>query len=302
MKIQTERKTGFSSSKILAVMGQNPFRSPYEQWLIDTKQMTPEFTESSMQKINMGHLMEPVIKKAVEERIGKELTLDKNRYMHDDYDFLTIEFDALDKEEGIVYEFKNTEHDEAHIRNMYYPQVQSAMAITGYNKARICFLRNGWNLQMIDIERDENFIEHMIKVGQYYITCVRDMMPPDEDHIADLVAPIEFFQTEEPEDIPDIDLDAEDRKLLIEWAETKTQLAELKQQESALRGHFADKYGRYADPYVTFTNKSYKRQGGFDMERLMYDYPDIDFEQYRKPGSSYQRQTVRIIGGKDIEI
>jgi predicted phage-related endonuclease len=302
MKIQTERKTGFSSSKILAVMGQNPFRSPYEQWLIDTKQMTPEFTESSMQKINMGHLMEPVIKKAVEARIGKELTLDKNRYMHDDYDFMTIEFDALDKEEGIVYEFKNTEHDEAHIRNMYYPQVQSAMAITGYNKARICFLRNGWNLQMIDIERDENFIEHMIKVGEYYITCVRDMMPPDEDYIAELVAPIEFFQTEEPEEIPDIDLDAEDRKLLIEWAETKTQLAELKQQESALRGHFADKYGRYADQYVTFTNKAYKRQGGFDMERLMYDYPDIDFEQYRKPGSSYQRQTVRIIGGKDIEI
>lgn len=283
-------------------MGQNPFRSPYEQWLIDTKQMKPEFTESSMQKINMGHLMEPVIKQAVEERIGKELTLDKNRYMHDDYDFLTIEFDALDNEEGIVYEFKNTEHDEEHIRNMYYPQVQSAMAITGYNKARICFLRNGWNLQMIDIERDENFIEHMIKVGQYYITCVRDMMPPDEDHIADLVAPIEFFQTEEPEEVPALELDDEDRKLLIEWAETKNQLSELKQQEAALRGHFSDKYGKYADPYVTFTNKSYKRQGGFDMERLMYDYPDIDFEQYRKPGSSYQRQTVRIIGSKDIEI
>jgi len=302
MKIQTERKTGFSSSKILAVMGQNPYRSPYEQWLIDTKQLTPEFTDSSMQKINMGHLMEPVIKQLVEERIGKELTLDKNRYMHDDYDFLTIEFDALDKEEGIVYEFKNTEHDKEHILNMYYPQVQSAMAITGYQKARICFLKNGWNLQMVDVERDENFIEHMIKVGEYYITCVRDMMPPDDAVIADLVAPINFFEAEEPEEVPELDLEEADRNLLVEWAATKEEITKLKNQEAALRGHFADKYGKYADNYITFSNKTYQRAGGYDIERLKYDYPDIDFEHYRKPGSSYKRQMVRIIGSKDIEI
>src|SRR6056300_308721 len=103
MKVQTERKTGFSSSKILAVMGFNPFRTATEQWLIDTKQMTVEMTESGLQKTKMGNLMEPVIKQAVETEIGKELYLTKDRYMHDDYDFLTIEFDALDTEEKILY-------------------------------------------------------------------------------------------------------------------------------------------------------------------------------------------------------
>ena len=70
MILQTERKTGFSSSKILAVMGYNRFRTPTEQWLIDTKQMTVEMTESGLQKTKMGNTMEPIIKQLVEEEIG----------------------------------------------------------------------------------------------------------------------------------------------------------------------------------------------------------------------------------------
>ena len=125
---------------------------------------------------------------------------------------------------------------------------------------------------------------------------------PDEDVIAELVAPIDFFEAEEPEEVPELDLDAEDRNLLLEWATTKKEIANLRNQEAALRGHFADKYGKYADNYITFTNKTYKRAGNYDIEKLKYDYPDIDFEKYRRPGRSYKRQMVRIIGSKDIEI
>ncbi len=42
------------------------------------------------------------------------------------------------------------------------------------------------------------------------------MMPPDEDAIAELVAPIDFFESEEPEEVPELDLDDEDRNLLLE--------------------------------------------------------------------------------------
>lgn len=147
MILQTERKTGFSSSKILAVMGYNRFRTATEQWLIDTKQMTVEMTESGLQKTKMGNTMEPIIKQLVEEEIGKPLYVTKDRWRHNDYDFLTIEFDALDQDEEIVYEFKNTEHDEDFLIQMYYPQVQSAMAITGYNKAKICYLKTAGRLE-----------------------------------------------------------------------------------------------------------------------------------------------------------
>ena len=304
MILQTERKTGFSSSKVLAVMGYNRFRTATEQWLVDTKQMTVEMTESGLQKTKMGNTMEPIIKELVEDAIGKPLYVTKERWMHNDYDFLTIEFDALDQEEGIVYEFKNTEHDEDYLIQMYYPQVQSAMAISGYNKAKICYLKNGWALGMIDIDRDENFIEHMIKVGEYYIGCVRNMTPPDEGYIAELVAPIEFFKQYEREPAERLDLDKEEIDLLYEWADIKKQINELQDKENALKGVFADKYGKFNDGDVVYSNVESVRKGGYDIERLKYDYPDIDLEQYRKRDSVYQRQMLKVkkSGSGDIEI
>jgi predicted phage-related endonuclease len=305
MKVQTERKTGFSSSKILAVMGYNPFRTATEQWLIDTKQMTVEMTESGLQKTKMGNLMEPIIKQAVEDEIGKELYFTKERYMHDDYDFLTIEFDALDTEEEIVYEFKNTEYDEDHLIDMYYPQVQSAMAITGYKKAKICYLKDGWRLGMIDVERDENFIEHMIKVGAYYIECVRNMVAPDESYIAELVAPIDFFKQYEKTPPEILDLEKKDVELLYEWADLKKQIAQLQTEEERIKGDFAEKYGKFSDGDVTYTNQEYSKKGGYDMQRLKYDYPDIDFEAYRKKDSTYKRQMLKVKhkpGSEDIII
>ena len=304
MILQTERKTGFSSSKILAVMGYNRFRTATEQWLIDTKQMTVEMTESGLQKTKMGNTMEPIIKQLVEEEIGKPLYVTKDRWRHNDYDFLTIEFDALDQDEQIVYEFKNTEHDEDFLIQMYYPQVQSAMAITGYNKAKICYLKNGWALGMIDIDRDENFIEHMIKVGEYYIGCVRNMTAPDEGYIAELVDPIQFFKQYEKEPAEVLDLDKSEIDLLYDWADLKKRIAELEDEENKLKGIFADKYGKFRNGDVTYSNVESVRKGGYDIERLKYDYPDIDFEQYRKRDSVYQRQMLKVkkSGSGDIQI
>jgi predicted phage-related endonuclease len=305
MKVQTERKTGFSSSKILAVMGFNPFRTAKEQWLIDTKQMEVEMTESGMQKTKMGNMMEPVIKKAVEDAIGKELLLTKDRYMHDDYDFLTIEFDALDPENKIVYEFKNTEYDEDHLLDMYYPQVQSAMAISGYNRAKICYLKDGWKLGMIDVPRDENFIEHMIKVGSYYIQCVRNMVEPDEAYIAELVAPIHFFKKYEKAPVENLTLTKDEIDLLHDWADLKHKIGQLEIEEERIKGDFAEKFGRFDNGGVVYTNQAYSKKGAYDMERLKYDYPDIDFEKYRKKDTTYKRQMLKIRNGfisEEIEI
>ena len=41
------------------------------------------------------------------------------------------------------------------------------------------------------------------------------------------------------------------------------------------------------------------------MERLKYDYPDIDFEKYRKKDSTYKRQMLKVrtkYVSEDIEI
>jgi hypothetical protein len=180
---------------------------------------------------------------------------------------------------------------------MYYPQVQSAMAITGYDLAKICYLKDGWKLGMIDVPRDENFIEHMIKVGAYYIQCVRNMIEPDASYIAELVEPIHFFKKYEKAPVENITLTKDEIDLLHEWADLKHKIGQLEIEEARIKGDFAEKFGRFDNGGVVYTNQEYSKKGAYDMERLKYDYPDIDFEKYRKKDTTYKRQMLKIRNG-----
>lgn len=295
MKQITQPKTSVSSSKIASILNKSHFRGVYEQWLLDTKQKEPTFTATSMQKMEMGTRLEPVIKGAIENHFGIELTVDKNRYHHDEKDYYTIEFDALDYGNKVVYEFKNTEMEEKHLLAQYYPQVQFAMYIVGWDLARICYLRNGWDLGFVEIKRDENFIEHMVKACDYYWTCLRDRVEPNEAIIDEIVENIEFYNDLEKREGLDVEAEFEDDDidLLHEWGKLKKQINELEIEEARIKGHFAEKWGKYKDDHINYSNLEFVREGGYDMKALQKDHPEIDFNLYKKPNSTYKRQVLK---------
>ena len=249
----------------------------------------------------MGTKLEPIIKELVEEHFGIELTVDKTHYMHDDYDYFRLEFDALDYKNKIIYEFKNTEQDEEHLLENYYPQVQFAMFISGWDTARICYLRNGWDLGFVEVERDENFIENMVEAGKYYWTCVRDVVEPDLDKLDAIAAEIDFYRERQPREIEEIAIADKDLELLHKWGKIKREIDLLQIEESRMKGYFADKWGKYKDDQINYSNAEYTRLGNYDISALKKDYPDIDFEAYRKPGSKYQRQTLKY-KAKEVKI
>ena len=293
MKPVTEPRTSVSSSKIAAILGHSHFNSIHTQWLYDTKQRQPSFTATARQKMGLGTKLEPIIKELVEEHLGVTITVDKTHYMHDDYDFFRVEFDGLDYENEIVYEFKNTEMDEDILREQYYPQVQFAMFISGFGKARLCYLRSGWDLGYVDIERDENFIENMVKAGKYYWECVRDVVPPDEEYLESIAADIDFYKQFEKEEAEPVEMSDEEVKLLHEWGELKRKINDLQIEEARYKGMFIDKPGTFKDDTINYSNKDYERKGQYDIVALKKDFPDIDFEQYRKRSSSYTKQTLK---------
>ena len=295
MKEVTLRRTNVSSSKISAILNKNRFRDVVQQWLLDTKQEQAEFTATARQKMDMGTLIEPVIKSAIDNHFGIELTVDKRRYHHDDYDFFTVEFDALDYENKVVYEFKNTEMDEGHLLEQYYPQVQFAMYIIGWDKARICYLRNGWDLGYVEVDRDENFIEHMVEAGKYYWNCLSTVTEPKHEIVDEIAAKITFYQELEKREGVDVEaeLNEEDVKLLHEWGKLKRQINQMQIEEARIKGHFADKWGKYKDEHINYSNVEYSREGGLDIRALEKDHPEIDFSQYKKPGTTYTRQVLK---------
>ena len=295
MRVAEKRRTGVSSSKISAILNRNRYRDVTEQWMLDTKRKKPQFTNTSKQKMNMGTKMEHVIKDLVEDHFGIALTVDKNRYIDDHRDYMSIEFDALDYRNKTVYEFKNTEMDEHHIYETYYSQVQFAMYMIGWDKARICYLRNGWDLGYVDVPRDENFIEHMLDAASKYHHCLTTDTLPVPEEFDEIANKIDFYRNldnlqsaTEPADLTLDEIEA-----LYQWAETRKELDKLKIEDARFKGQFADKFGKYKDERLTYSQGEYVRKGGYDLNLLKKDYPNIDFEKYRKPDSKYTRQMLK---------
>lgn len=303
MKKVKDFKTGVSSSKISAILNKSKYRSVVDQYLYDTKQKKDSFTESARQKMSIGTLMEPLIMGLVQEYFDVDLTVDKNRYCHDDYKYMTIEFDALDYDNEVVYEFKNTEMDEDHLYNTYYPQVQFAMFMIGWKKARICYLRNGWELGYLDVKRDENFIQHMVNAAILYYQHMSNLEEPNPEDFDKISDKIDFYKERELKNTKTpVNLTEEEIQELHKWADIKKEINKLKIEEERIKGKFSDKFGKYEDDYVNFQSGEYIRKGSLDIAALKHDYKNIDFDKYQKPENKYVRQTLRFKQQKEDEI
>jgi hypothetical protein len=295
MRVVEIPKTSVTSSKISAILNRSKYRDVLAQYRIDTKQEEPSFPESAKRKMNMGTMMEPIIAQAAIEFFDQPLVVDKERYMHDDNQFFRVEFDALDYKNHIVYEFKNTEQNEDNLYETYYPQVQLAMYVIGWDKARIVYLRNGWELGYIEVDRDDNFIEHMITAGKYYYECLTTLTEPDPVFIDEIAGNINFYQQQDERQGIDVEaeLTAEDVEKLYEWGKLKKEIQTLEIEEARMKGYFADKYGKFKDENISYSNAEYVRKGNIDLKKLKIDYPEINLEEYRQADTKYQRQTLK---------
>lgn len=297
MKKILTKQVGVSSSKMDAILNKSKYRTALEQYLLDTKQITETMTETSRRKVEMGKIMEPIIKDLCEKAFNVVLTIDKERYCHDELPRFTIEFDALDYENHVIYEFKNTEKDEKSIRQSYYAQVQFAMFIRNWHKARICFLRNGWDLNYIDIDRDDNFIEHMVEVGKYYIECLDNLIEPDLEYIDSIADKINFYRGE-ANTLKGVgvslDLTQDDIDLLYQWKDIKSQIDLLEYEEQKIKGILSEKYGKYSDSAISYSNVETIREGGINIKELLKDHPEIDIRQYQKDDTKFARQVLRM--------
>lgn len=296
------RRTGVSSSKMDAILNKSKYKTVTEQYLLDTKQIQETVTEVGRQKMEMGKVMEPIIKDLVEKSFNVKLTVDKNRYQHEIHEMFSIEFDALDWQNKVVYEFKNTEKDESIILDTYYAQVQFAMFMIGWDCAKICYLRNGWELGYIDVKRDQNFIDNMEVVGSYYAKCLKNKQEPDPEYIDSITANITFYHNKD-RGLKGagvvLDLSVEEITDLYTWNDIKKQIALLEMEEQAYKLKFADKYGKFSDGVVTFSNVETERDSGINIRELIKDHPEIDLKKYTREATKYSRQLLRIKQSKD---
>lgn len=204
------RKKGLGGSDASAAVGVNPYKSPIVLYMEKTGQYTPpEPGEAAY----WGNMLEDVVANEFIKRYNEgllqeweQLTADEGLnvpfkeariqrrnaiLMHDEHDFMLMNVDRFlfcpVKGKGIL-ECKTAsayladEWKGEDIPDQYYVQVQHYLAITGLNYAYVAVLIGGQKFSMYYIERDEEFIQNLIRLeSEFWHRVTVSNIPPAID-------------------------------------------------------------------------------------------------------------------------
>ena len=268
------------------------FNEPFEQFQIDSGEVEDTFDDEAQARMDLGNILEdPVLD--LFEGILKIIITDRNQDMMNFYD---------DKLKGIVdgmamYNGLNTvieckvsnAKSYRFTENMgYLFQVQAYMLSKGADQAILLGLYQGKPIFKV-IPRDEEMIADIKEMADFVYEVLIGLADWSEypTHLYEKYAkrsPLESF-----EDVTELD-----QETFKDIARLKAEAGVIKKQLAGLEGHVKMKFGigKYEGADFNFTLSQGSRKGGFDVDMLSIEHPELDLEKYQKPPSTYQ--TIRV--------
>ena len=295
-----ERKKGIGGSDSSAILGFNPWKSPFELYIEKTSDHVEEIDNEA---IHWGNVLEDVVAEEFSRRTGKKVRRRNQIFKHKEYDWMIANIDRDVVGERALLECKTTnafnadawEGDE--IPPAYICQLQHYMAVLDYEKAYIAVLIGGQKFVWKEIARDDEFIELMIEHEKnFWENHVLKGVPPEIDGSK---SASELLKQMYPEDNGEtIMLPSDEAEMLIEAIESlKKDIKEKndlkKKYENQLKLMIGDAEKgvtpRYEVRHHTITSNR------LDTRKLRQELPDIA-EKYTNQ-SSYRRMTI-----KEVEV
>lgn len=261
------RKDFIGGSEAAAALGLSRYQSKIELYFNKTGQ-APDKEDN--EKMWAGRMVEPVIAQMFADRTGKHVVKQPYLYCHPQHPWMGANIDYGIDAENAGLECKNTTNKvdfaDGRVPDEYFLQCQHYMAVTGADFWYLAYLLDGWNFKYIEIQRDEELIESLIRgESAYWHKHVLPGIPPEFDGSESATAtlgkmyPQEINGPHEPVELPN-DVDA-----MWEEANTITELiAALDTRRNEFRNKIAALIGEKAagfSPRYTFTYKTVKRRG-----------------------------------------
>lgn len=293
-----ERQSGIGGSDASAILGFNPWKSPFELYIEKTSDQVQEIDNEA---IHWGNVLEDVVAEEFTRRTGKRVRRRNQMFRHKKHDFMVANIDRDVVGERALLECKTTnafnvdQWEGDSIPNAYMCQLQHYMAVLDYEKAYIAVLIGGQKFVWKEIERDDEFIELMIEHERHFWN----------EHVLKGIAPeidgtpsaSEMLNQLYPEDDGStIMLQSDDAETLITAiesikAEVKEKRELQKKYENQLKLMIGDaRTGvtpRYEVRNITVTSNR------LDSRKLRKELPDIA-EKYTNQ-STYRRMTIKRI-------
>lgn len=259
------------------------FISPLEQLDIDLGEVEPDFNEKQKFRMLLGTKLEDGMLNFFEEKLDVKITNRNTEVLTGFNGMLRYKIDGeciFDGEPTIVENKVSTLDFTKELG--YVLQCNAYMESKGYNKAILCGLSGG-----DPIYRVLNYDKDLVKDIWEMITTVHSILVGilgKEDFPWHIVE--KYSKTEKPMEYVPVQSDI-DRQLMDELYELKKEKSQLEKREKELREYLEETYkGKIVDGdnYV-FKVSTMSRSGGYDMNVLMLEHPEINFEQYRKPST-----------------
>lgn len=262
------KKIGASDAPIILEV--SPWKTPYQLWLEKTSGELPAI--SAYQKRGME--LEELARQVFEKKTG--MIMFPKVVLHPIFDWMMASLDGMDIDKQSIVEIKcpgQLDHDTAKagkIPEKYIPQLQHQLAVTGL-KLAYYFSFDGYDGVIVEVGRDDSYIEQMIGREKAFLECVETCIPP----------PLKDRDFVNRQDSTWIEASTK-------WLEVQKQLEFLEKEEKILRESLI-KLASDQSCYGGGIRLTKSIRKGVIQYSQVPELQGIDLEKYRKSSSEFWR-------------
>lgn len=171
------RRTHIGASDAISIMGMSPWKSSLELY----EEKIFQFEQDENQYMARGKLLESIALEQFEKETG--LIMFPMVFVHDSIEWMSASFDGITLSRECICEIKcpgKKDHSEATlgmIPKKYYPQLQHQIHVSGLDFAYY-YSFDGEKGIIIEVKRDQEFIEIMIEKEKEFWNCLQTLKPP----------------------------------------------------------------------------------------------------------------------------
>lgn len=290
------RKNGLGGSDAAAVIGMNPYVSPYTVWANKLGLISETEDNEAMRQ---GRDLEAYVASRFTEKTGKKVKRKPAMLWNIKHDFMFADVDRMVVGEKAGLECKTT--SSLHLKKFkngefpdnYYVQCMHYLAVTGLERWYLAVLILGKDFLVFEIKRDEEEIEALIQAETEFWQLVQKKEPPAVDGTPSTSETLKEIYTESKNAYLDF---FGEEKQITQYLDLDRMIKNLTKEKSRIEQHMKERLGHYETGRTEGFTVSWKAQtrSTLDLKRFLEDHPEIDLEPY------YKRTKFRVFQVKEM--
>lgn len=185
-----ERRKGIGGSDVAAIMGLNPWKTPYRVYQEKRKEVEDWQGNAAT---DWGKRMEPAIRQWYSDQTGRPVRLPQKIMFSTNHPFMLANLDGF-TDDGRIVEIKTArsgkdwgEPGTSEIPDYYILQVQHYMVVTGFEVADVAVSIGGGSPSLYEVDADEELQGYIIEACERFWKRVQAGDPPEPVSYADAV-------------------------------------------------------------------------------------------------------------------